>query len=156
MGVIPVFSGNPRQKHQFIVRVDGFDAAWFEEATIPSVELEVDEFNPAGSVRPTKFAGRAKFEDLSLKKGMPSDEADLVAWSWLTSANNTESGELGDPAAYKKDIEIAHVSRVGAPIQTWTLIGAWIKKIEWGDNSGGSSEHVVETLTLSVDDVRNS
>ncbi len=44
MGIIPVFPGNPRQKHQFIVRIDGFDAAWFEEATIPPVETEIDEF----------------------------------------------------------------------------------------------------------------
>ncbi|MDR1021022.1 MAG: phage tail protein [Synergistaceae bacterium] len=156
MGVIPVFPGNPRQKHQFVVRVDGFDAAWFEEATIPGVEVETDEFNPAGSVRPTKFAGRAKFDDATLKKGMPSDGADLAAWTWLTAAVNTEAGELGDPETYKKDIEIAHVDRVGSPVQTWTLKGAFVKKIDWGDNSGGSSEHVVETLALSVDDVKIS
>jgi phage tail-like protein len=156
MGLIPVFPGNPRQKHQFTVRVDGFDAAWFEEATIPAVELETDSFNPAGSVRATKFAGRATFEDASLKKGMPSDSSDMIAWNWLTTANNTEAGELGDPTVYKKDIEIVHVDRVGQPIQTWTLKGAWVKKIEWGDNSGASSEHVVETITLSLDDVKMS
>lgn len=152
MGVIPVFPGNPRQKHQFIVRVDGFDAAWFESATIPETEVETDEFNPAGSVRSTKFAGRAKIGDCVLKKGMPSDSADLTAWEWLTKAVNTEAGELGDPEDYKKDIEIVHVDRVGKEMQRWTLKGAWIKKIDWGENSGGSSEHVVETLTLSVDD----
>ncbi|MDR3280366.1 MAG: phage tail protein [Synergistaceae bacterium] len=156
MGVIPVFPGNPRQKHQFIARVDGFDTAWFEEATIPSAEHEIDEFNPAGSVRSTKFAGRTTFDDPVLKKGMPSDSGDLVAWNWLTTATNTERGELGDPTVYKKDVEIVHVDRVGSPIQTWTLIGAFVKKIEWGDNSGASSEHVVETITLSIDDERVS
>jgi phage tail-like protein len=153
---MPVFPGNPRQKHQFIVRVDGFDPAWFEEATIPPKELEVDEFNPAGSVRSTKFAGRAKISDCTLKKGMQSDKADTAAWKWLITAVDTEAGELGDPSVYKKDIEIVHVGRVGNPIQTWTLAGAFIKKIEWGDNSGGSSEHVIETLTLSADDIRQS
>jgi hypothetical protein len=48
------------------------------------------------------------------------------------------------------------VDRVGSPVQTWTLKGAFVKKIDWGDNSGGSSEHVVETLALSVDDVKIS
>lgn len=156
MGIIPVFSGNPRQKHQFIVRVDGFDTAWFEEATIPGVEIETDNFNPAGSVRPTKFAGRANIGDAVLKKGMPSDEADSAAWEWMKTAVNTEAGELGDPKEYKKDIEIVHVDRVGNPMQTWTMEGTFVKKLEWGDNAGSSSEHVIETLTLSVDDVKQS
>jgi len=156
LGIIPVFSGNPRQKHQFIVRVDGFDTAWFEEAQIPKVEVETDSFNPAGSVRPTKFAGRRNHDDATLKKGMPSEEADLTAWKWLTDAVNTETGELGDPKVYKKDIEIVHVDRVGNPIQTWTLIGAFIKTIEESGNAGDSSEHVVQTLTISVDDVKQS
>ena len=156
MGLIPTFAGNPRQKHQFVVRVDGFDTAWFEEATIPAVEAEIDEFNPAGSVRSTKFAGRAKISDPVLKKGMPSDSADMTAWNWLVSAVNTEAGELGDPETYKKDIEIAHVNRVGEAIQTWTIKGTFPKKVEYGDNSGGSSEHVIETITLSADDVKQS
>lgn len=156
MGVIPVFPGNPRQKHQFIVRIDGFDAAWFESATIPAVEVEVDEFNPAGSVRATKFAGRAKIEDAVLKKGMASDEADLTAWNWLTSAVNTEAGELGNPTDYRRDIEIIHVDRVGRTMQSWTMKEVWVKKLDWGENSGGSSEHVIETLTLSVGDVKVS
>ncbi|MDR1648920.1 MAG: phage tail protein [Synergistaceae bacterium] len=154
MGVMPVFPGNPRQKHQFIVRVDGIEGAWFEKAQIPEVEAEIDEFNPAGSVRSTKFAGRAKIGDATLEKGVPSDNSDLAAWNWLVSAVNTESGELGDPKIYKKDIEIVHIDRVGNPIQTWTLKGAFCKKVAISDNDGGSSEHVIETLTLSVDDVK--
>jgi phage tail-like protein len=156
VGVIPVFPGNPRQKHQFIVRVDGFESAWFEKAQIPEVETEIDEFNPAGSVRSTKFAGRAKIGDATLEKGMMADGADLAAWNWLKTAVDTEAGDLGDPGTYKKDIEIAHIDRVGSPIQTWLLKGAFCKKVAIAGNEGGSSDHVVETLTLSVDDVKPS
>ncbi|MBQ7264074.1 MAG: phage tail protein [Synergistaceae bacterium] len=153
MGVIATFPGNPRQKHQFILRVRGMDSAWFEKATLPEVEIEIDEFGPAGSVRNTKFAGRAKIGDCTLEKGMKADGADMDAWRWLTSATNTATGELGDPAQYREDVEICHVDRVGNPIQTWRLKEAFCSKISWGENEGTSSDHVIETLTLTVGDV---
>ena len=42
MGLVATFPGNPRQKHQFLIRVDGIESAWFEKAKIPEVETEVD------------------------------------------------------------------------------------------------------------------
>lgn len=156
MGLVPTFPGNPRQKHQFLVRVDGIESAWFEKAQIPEVEVEIDEFNPAGSVRAHKFGGRVKVGDCTLEKGMMADEADLAAWNWLVSVTDTEKGDLGDPKTYRKDIEIAHIDRVGNPIQTWTLKEAFVKKISWSGNEGGSSEHMIETLVLCVGDVKNA
>ena len=140
MGVMPVFPGYPRQGWQFIVRVNGFDTAYFQKATIPEVETEIDEFNPAGSVRPTKFAGRMKIGDCTLEKGMFSDRADMATWIWLTGQ-------------YRRDIEICHVNRVGVVIQTWILKEAFCSKVTWSDDEGSSSDHMVETLTLTVGDV---
>ena len=140
MGVMPVFPGYPRQGWQFIVRVNGFDTGYFQKATIPEVETEIDEFNPAGSVRPTKFAGRMKIGDCTLEKGMLSDRADMDTWMWLTGQ-------------YSRDIEICHVNRVGVVIQTWILKEAFCSKVTWSDDEGSSSDHMVETLTLTVGDV---
>ena len=153
MGVMPVFPGHPRQGWQFIVRVSGFDTAYFQKATIPEVEVEIDEFNPAGSVRPTKFAGRMKIGDCTLEKGMFSGNADMAAWEWLTTAVDTRTGDQGHPSQYRRDIEICHVNRLGVPVQTWILKEAFCSKVSWSDNEGGTSEHVVETLTLTVGDV---
>ena len=153
MGLLPKFPGNPRQGWQFQVLVNGFEAAVFQKATIPEVEIEIDEFSSGGSVRSEKFAGRAKIGDCTLEKGMFADSSDLNAWNWLTSAVNTLTGNQGDPASYKRDVEIRHVNRVGVPIQTWLLKGAFCSKISWSDGEGDSSEHMVETLTLTVEDV---
>ena len=153
MGLIPVFPGNPRQKHQFKVVVDGIDGAWFEKATIPEKESEIDEFNPAGSVRATKFAGRAKIGDCTLEKGVPANEKDLTAWNWLKTAVNTELGELGLPSDYRRDVEIQECNHVGKVIQTYIMKEAFCSKIAWSDNEGGSSEHIIETLTLTVGDM---
>lgn len=153
MGIRAVFPGHPRQGWQFLVRVDGFDTAWFQKATIPEVELDVDEFNSAGSVRPTKFAGRAKIGDCTLEKGMNDDGADMAAWKWLTTAVNTKLGDQGHPRQYRRDIEVCHLDRVGNVIQTWLLKEVFCSKVSWSDVEGGSSDHMVETLTLTVGDI---
>lgn len=153
MGVLPVFPGNPRQGWQYIVRIDGFDSAWFQKATIPEVESEIDEFNGAGSIRSTKFAGRAKIGDCTLEKGINSDAGDYAAWRWLTTAINTKTGNQGHPREYRKDIEICHIDKVGNVTQTWLLKEAFCSKVSWSDGEGGSSDHMVETLTLTVGDV---
>ena len=84
---------------------------------------------------------------------MNSDQGDLSAWNWLTTAVNSRTGDQGAPGNYRRDIEICHVNRLGDTIQRWVLKEAFCSGISWGDNEGGSSEHVVETLTLTVDDV---
>ena len=48
---------------------------------------------------------------------------------------------------------IRHVNRVGVPIQTWMCKGSFCSKISWSDGEGDSSEHMVETLTLTVEDM---
>lgn len=153
MGLVATFTGNPRQKHQFLVRVDGIDGAWFEKAQIPPSQTEIDEFNPAGSIRPMKFAGRVSFGDCTLEKGTPADESDLTAWNWFISAANTKTGELGDPAEYRKTVEICEVDRVGNVIQTYKMKETFCSQIELAQNEGGSSEHMIETLTLTVGDM---
>ena len=153
MGLAPVFHGHPRQGWQFKVVVDGFDVAYFQKAKIPEVSVEVDEFNTAGSVRSTKFAGRMTVGECTLEKGMNSDQGDMSAWNWLTTAVNSRTGDQGAPGDYRRDIEICHVNRVGDTIQRWVLKEAFCSGISWSDNEGGSSEHVVETLTLTVGDV---
>lgn len=153
MAVQPTFPGNPRQKWQFKIEIDGFDAAYFVESDIPKLEIESVEFNPAGSVRSTKFAGRAKYEDITMKKGMPSENADLTARNWFKKAVNTNTGVAGVPSDYKKDIEIVHIDKAGNAIDRWLLKGAWVRIIETEKGEGGSSDFVFETLTIAFDDV---
>ena len=153
MAAIPVFPGNPRQKHEFEIRLDGFIVGWFEKATLPEIETEIDEFNPAGSVRPTKFAGRAKIGDCTLEKGVISDDGDFGAWNWFRQAVDTAYGTIGDPEDYRRDVEICETDHMGNVIQTYLLKDAFCSKISLSEFDGGSSEHVVETLTLTVNDM---
>jgi phage tail-like protein len=151
-GLVPIFPGNPGQKWQWTVKIDGFTAAWFEGCTFPSKELDTDTFNPAGSVRGTNFAGRAVIGEVTLKKGKKADSADSAAYRWLQTACDTQTGDLGDPMLYKRDIDIIRVNRMGIAIETFACKGAWVKKVELEDGDGRSSDHQVETITIVIDD----
>ena len=152
MGLSPVFPGNPRQGWQFTVRVDGFDAAVFQKATPPEITIETDEFASGGSVRNHKYAGRKTIGECTLEKGMFADKGDLAAWRWLTTEVNSLTGDQGAPSNYWKDVEICHINRVGKTIQTWKMKEAWVSSLQWGDGEGNNSEHMIETLTLTVGD----
>ncbi|MDR0652351.1 MAG: hypothetical protein LBG12_03490, partial [Synergistaceae bacterium] len=41
-GLVPLFPGNPGQKWQWTIKINGFEAAWFEGCTFPSKELDTD------------------------------------------------------------------------------------------------------------------
>ena len=152
MGLNPVFPGHPRQGWQFTVRVNGIEAAKFQKATLPEISVEVDEFASGGSVRNHKYAGRKTIGTCTLEKGMFADGADLEAWAWLTQTVNSMTGNQGSPANYWRDVDICHVDRVGRVIQTWHMTECFVSQLTWSDNEGTSSEHVVETLTLTVGD----
>ncbi len=152
MGLNPVFPGNPRQGWQFTVRINGFDAAVFQKATPPEISVEVDEFASGGSVRNHKYAGRKTVGECTLEKGMFADKGDLDAWNWLTQAVNSTTGDQGAPSDYWRDVDLCHVNRVGQVIQTWHMTEAFVSQISWSDGEGESSEHMIETLTLTVGD----
>jgi phage tail-like protein len=152
MGLHPTFPGNPGQKWQWTVQINGFNAAWFEQCTFPSKELDVDTFNPAGSVRGTNFAGRAVVAEVTLKKGKKADSADAAAYKWLKEACNTQTGDLGDPMQYKRDIDIIRINRRGIAVETFACKGVWVRKVELEDGDGSSSDHQIETITLVIDD----
>jgi phage tail-like protein len=151
-GLHPIFPGNPGQKWQWTVKIDGFEAAWFEGCTFPSKQLDKDTFNPAGSVRGTNFAGRAVLGDVTLKKGKKADSADSAAYAWLKKACDTQAGDLGDPADYKRDIDIIRVDRKGTSVEVYACKGAWVQNVELEDGDGSSSDHQIETITIVIDD----
>lgn len=152
MGLHPTFPGNPSQKWQWKIQIDGVDAAWFEGCTLPHKTLAKDTFNPAGSVRPTNFAGRAEISEITLHKGVRSESADLQAYNWLTQACNTQTGDLGDPASYKRDLDICRVNRLGVTVEKHECKGCYVQEVSLDDPDGSSSDHMIENIVIVPDD----
>ena len=71
------------QNWQFAIEVNGFDVALFRKGQEPKTEFEEVAFAPAGSMFDQKVAGRVKFEDITLEKGVLQDGSDEAARDWI-------------------------------------------------------------------------
>jgi len=136
------------QNWQFSIEVNGFDVALFNKGQEPKTEFEEVTFAPAGSMFDRKVAGRVKFEDITLEKGILQDGSDEAARDWvkLQAEVHLEVGAL--PLLYMKDIDIVRYNRMGIETRRWTLHGAWIKALEYDELEGGNSENTIEKLTI--------
>jgi len=145
------------QNWQFAIEVNGFDVALFRKGTEPKTEFEEVAFAPAGSMFDQKVAGRVKFDDITLEKGVLQDGSDAAALDWIKQQVdvNAVTGQLPDnavtgqlPDEYMRDIDIVRYDRAGQETRRWTLHGAWVKVLEYDDLEGGNTENSIEKLSV--------
>lgn len=144
--------GTPRslvQRWQWSIEIDGFDAALFSKATIPSIEFEETTFASAGAMFDHKAAGRATFDDITLEKGQVQDGADDEINNWLRTQMDLAAQTGGVPSEYMRDFDLVQRDRHGNEYKRYRIKGAWIKRFEAGDLEGASSENVIEVLTMA-------
>ncbi len=128
--------------------MNGFDVALFRKGTEPKTEFEEVAFAPAGSMFDQKLAGRVKFDDITLEKGILQDGSDVAALGWIKQQVdvNAVTGQL--PDEYMRDIDSVRYDRAGQESRRWTFHGAWGKVLEYGDFEGGNTENSIETLMI--------
>ena len=136
------------QNWQFAIEVNGFDVALFHKGPEPKTELEEVAFAPAGSMFDQKVAGRVKFDDVALEKGVLQDGSDKAALDWIKQLVdvNAVTGKL--PEEYMRDVDIVRYDRSGNETRRWTLHGAWVKVLEYDDLEGGNTDSSIEKLTF--------
>jgi phage tail-like protein len=137
------------QKWQFGVEVSGFDSAHFLKADLPSVEFEEVAHAPAGSMFDQKAAGRAKFDDITLEKSVPQEQTETSLLTWIRQCITVTAGVGGVPSDYMRDVDLTVHDRLGAEIKRYRLFNAWVKSAKFGELEGGSSDNIVESLTLT-------
>ena len=136
------------QNWQFAIEVNGFDVALFTKGQEPKTEFEEVVFAPAGSMFDQKVAGRVKFDDITLEKGILQDGSDESALTWLKQQVNVNTAVGGIPEDYMRDIDIVRYDRAGNETRRWTLHGTWIKALEYDELEGGNTENTIEKLTI--------
>jgi phage tail-like protein len=137
-------------RNKFAIECNGFDLALFTKCKLPEVEFDEIAFSAAGSEFDQKVAGRAKYADITMEKGvLQLGLADTGALDWIQTILEVNTG-LGVPAAaYVRDVDIVLYGDLGLETRRFTLHGAWPKKIEYGDADGSVSENVIEIITLA-------
>lgn len=164
-GVTPA---NLAQKWQFDVFIAGYRVGKFTKADLPKMEFKKVEHAVGGSAFDQKAAGRAEFKDVSLENGVAQDNPELDLMEWIRSIIQfNATGGLGSVGGfpipstqalgYMRDVDIVVYKRNGAKLKTYTLYGAWPCDSDFGELEGGSSDNVIEKMTLCYQyfDVQN-
>ena len=132
---------------QFAIEIDGVDQFLIQEVKQPevergSVEHGAEDYN-------IKTAGGKTVGDAELKKLIPAPESDSWAWDWLEQAGNSLAEE------YKRDVVFKELAPDGkTTLNAYLWEGVWAKKIAKSDaKRGAQNENMMETVTLSVDNV---
>ena len=105
-----------------------------------SMELEVETIKEGGqNLYEHKLPGRAKFSDLSLKRGLLLDSS-LIAWV--------------ENALYNRDflpanLNISLLNNAHEALMTWKVFGAWPRKWNISDLNANENSVMIETLELS-------
>lgn len=136
------------QNWQFAVEVNGFDVALFKKGQEPKTEFEEVAFAPGGSIFDQKVAGRVKFEDITLEKGVLQDGSDQAAREWIQKQVDVNAATGSLPNDYMRDVDIVRYDRTGNETRRWTLHGTWIKTLEYDELEGGNSENTIEKITI--------
>lgn len=136
------------QNWQFAIEINGFDVALFRKGQEPKTEFEEVAFAPAGSMFDQKVAGRMKFEDITLEKGVLADGSDESARDWVKRQADVNYNVGALPEAYMRDIDIVRYDRAGHETRRWRLHGAWVKSLEYDELEGGSSDNTIEKVTI--------
>lgn len=132
---------------QFAIEIDGINQFLIQEVKMPevergSVEHGAEDYN-------IKTAGGKAVSDAELKKLVPAPEGDDWAWDWLLEAGNSLAED------YKKDVVFKELAPDGVTtLNAYLWEGCWVKKISKSDfKRGNQNENVVETVTISVDNI---
>ncbi|WP_406191534.1 MULTISPECIES: phage tail protein [unclassified Streptomyces] len=126
---------------RFAVVIDGYEIASFSELSGIVTEVEpVDYLSSSDKeIIFKKLPGKAKPPTVVLKRGKTSG---LELWSWHQTVL------LGDLTAARKSASLVMYSSDGTPVARYYLQNAWPSKLEVGALRAGSSEVLMETVTL--------
>lgn len=108
--------------YNFMVEISGVNAGYFKGVDGINSEIEVIEFQDGDDLFLRKRPGRAKFGDVTLKKGYIVT-ADLQDW-WRACRDGQYD---------RRDISIVLNDNAGNEIRRWNLYGCWPKA--WKINS---------------------
>jgi phage tail-like protein len=147
-------SKNLDHQHLFVVEIDGFASGEFAECSELSAEIGKVEHFEGGSVIPNKSPGLLKVADITLKRGVCSDNDMFI---WFSSVIAMAAAGAGAKAIgladgrYKRNLDIVQRDRDGTELKRWTIYQAWPVKGVFGKWDNKAEEVVVEELTLTYD-----
>lgn len=143
---------NTRKGFNFKIEIDGINQFEVQKFTPPEVEVEVVKH--AGANKDQKTAGRVVIGEAKLEKVIPAPGSDKWAWDWLLQAQNPRTGTGGLKEDYGRIIVVKEMHPNGqTALNTWILEDAWCSKLSQSDYDRATSDNIIQTMTLQVDEL---
>lgn len=131
----------PIRAYGFVVEIEGIDAGSFSEVSGLGGEIEVIEYQNGDDILLRKRPGRAKFGDITLKRGFVGSSPVL---EWFD--------EVRGGTTQRRDIVLTLQDDRGISKGSWTLSGCWPKAWRVGGVRDGEMT-LVEEVVLVVEEI---
>lgn len=141
----------PKVAFRYTLTIDGIPGFICKSSGMPNLdnsEIVIDYINTDFKVK-----GKSRWQDITVTLYDPVTPSGAQAvHDWIKIHHNSESGQDGFAFdEYKKDITLEALDPHAAPVETWTLYGAFIGASNWGDMDWATDEAKTIELTMKYD-----
>lgn len=132
---------DPYSGFNFVLEIDGVDAAGFSECSGLTTETDVIEYrNGNEDITVRKLPGLKKFTNITLKRGFTQDKR---LWEWRKS--------VIDGKTERKAGAIVLLDEAREEALRWTFREGWLSKWEGPTFNAKNNEVAVESLEIAVE-----
>lgn len=137
-------------RFKFVVNVDGVESAGFQECSEIAINIEAMEYYEGGCLVPFKEPGLGSVDDVTLQRGMSSDE-DLYDWvlDVLDVMAKVPTGTSLPPPQYLRNLVIHQRRRDDVPATDFPLYWAFPTKWTGGPWNNAESGVTMEQLQIA-------
>lgn len=127
----------------FALELDGLKIAFFTGCSGLNIEFDVASFkqNDGKKTMTVKIPGKVKYSEVTLKRGYSSD---MVIHKWFDEVVEAKDNQK----KFVKTGSIVLYSREMTEVARFSLANCWPSKLSVTDLNAGSSEVLVEELTI--------
>jgi len=138
----------PKQKHRFILYVDGIPSYLVRKVEKPKYESDEVVLKHMNVERYVK--GKSRWGEVTLEMYDPIlPSGAQIVMEWIRMSHESVTGRDGYADMYKKDITVNELGPIGDKISEWIFKGSWIKASDFDDSdwdSDGESSNITVTI----------
>jgi len=141
----------PKVAFRHLLSIDGIEAYICKAASMPVLEngqIAIDYVNTDFKVK-----AKSRWQDVAVTLYDPvAPSGAQQVHNWILMHHNSQSGIDGFAfGEYKKNITMQALDPKGAPVETWTLYGAYIGNSNWGQMDWSTDEAKQIELNIVYD-----
>ena len=131
-------SNQPYGNFNFRVEIDGITVAEFSEVSGLGASVDVVEYRTGDDPTTRKLPGRARMDDLVLRRGVDSNRE---LWDWFKGAL--------DGHIVRKNGSVVLLDAAATEQSRWNFYRAWIRKYEGPTFNASGNEVAIEEVVLT-------